>query len=279
MIYEVDGDGPPVVLLHGLPSSGALWRLVVRSLRTQFQCIVVDFPGLGGSPMLPDGSIAPERLARELDEVRRELGIASWHLAGHDAGATIAVHYSTLFAHRTRRLALLSPPVYGSFRPPWFFRLLRKPGLGELLAPLVIAVLWGWSLERSIGRGDTEMRAILNDFKRPFRGRGGARHFLRLVRWGAPSEILGRAQRVLPRVEAPTLILHGLEDSIIPRSFACRAADEIPSCRLEWIEAGHFVPLMAPDKVALLLTEFLGEAERLGDAEPNTPTPSVAAAH
>jgi pimeloyl-ACP methyl ester carboxylesterase len=182
-------------------------------------------------------------------------------VTGHDAGATIAVHYAAAFPEQTRRLALLSPPVFPEFRPPWFFHLLRTPILGDLFAPLMVLLIWNGGIQSIIERHDSALPEILESFRKPFRGRAGARRLTWLVRWGNPQEVLGRTAAALGKVSAPTLILHGKCDGAIPQSFAQRASEIIAGAKVQFFDTGHFLPLNIPETVAHLLREFFGADE------------------
>jgi len=109
---------------------------------------------------------------------------------------------------------------------------------------------------------------ILEDFHRPFRGFAGARRLLWLLRWGAPQEVLARTAALLTRIVVPTLVLQGRRDTAVPPSFGRRAAAAIPGARAVELDAGHFLPLDAPEALAAELEIFLtgreGEAEASG---------------
>jgi pimeloyl-ACP methyl ester carboxylesterase len=256
MSYGVRGSGPPTLFIHGIPTAGRLWDFVVERLQDRYTCIVVDLPGFGASPPLSDGSRDPRRLAEELDILRQDLGFTSWSVAGHDAGATIAVHYAAAHPERTRRLALLSPPVFPEFRPPWFFHLLRVPILGDLFAPVMVLLIWNGGIQSIIEQPSPALPEILESFRKPFRGWRGARRLTWLVRWGDPREVLGRTAALLGGISAPTLILHGERDGAIPRSFAQRAAEKIPGAEVQFFDSGHFLPLNIPETVSDLLRDF-----------------------
>ncbi|MGD0227979.1 MAG: alpha/beta hydrolase [Terriglobia bacterium] len=258
MNYWVRGSGPPILFIHGIPTAGRLWDFVVERLQDRYTCVVVDLPGFGASPPLHDGSRDPRRLAEEMDILRQDLGFASWDVAGHDAGATIAVHLATAYPERTRRLALLSPPVFPEFKPPWFFHLLRTPVGGDLLAPVMVLLIWNGGIQSIIERQDPRLPEILESFRKPFRGWAGARRLTWLVRWGSPGEVLGRTAALLCKISAPTLILHGERDGAIPKSFAQRASETIPVAQVQFFDTGHFLPLNIPETLADLLGTFFG---------------------
>lgn len=269
--YWVRGNGPPVLFIHGIPTGGRLWDFVVQRLQSEHTCITVDLPGLGASQPLPDGSLDPERFAQELEKLRRNLGFSSWNVVGHDAGSTVAVHFAAAYPEQTQRLILLSPPIFPEFRPPWFFHLLRIPLVGELLAPLVVLLIWRGGMRSIIERTDPALPEILESFHKPFRGWKGAGRLVRLVRWGKPEEVLGRTAGLLDKISAPTLILHGRRDGAIPESFAQRAAEIIPGAQAGFFDTGHFLPLNIPEALSDQLLSFLGTDTRRVTKYPQRP--------
>jgi magnesium chelatase accessory protein len=259
MHVSVRGVGPAVLLLHGIPTSGRLWDEVVPCLRPDFTCVVVDLPGAGESLPLADGSLDPERYADELDLLRQRLGILRWHIIGHDAGSTIAVHYAARFGQHLVKLVLCSPPVFPDFKPPWFVRLLRAPVLGKCLAPAETPLLWRVGLAWATGRGDPAIAQIARAFGAPFTGLRGSKRFVQLLRWGELAQALGRTAALLSGITAPTLILNGQDDRAIPVSFAHRAARLIPNAKLRLLDCAHFLPLSCPDALCNAARQFLDE--------------------
>ncbi|MEM7583085.1 MAG: alpha/beta hydrolase [Acidobacteriota bacterium] len=260
MFHSVRGSGPPIVLLHGIPTSGRLWHYVVDDLEHRYTCIAVDLPGFGETTLPPEGSLCLDDVAQQVEGLREELGFPSWHVVGHDAGSALAVHYAVAYPRRVERMALVAPPVFPEFRRIWPFHLLQVKGLGEMLAPLVVFIMWSGVLQRGIDSSRPAMREIFDAFRRPFRGVAGSRRLLRILRWGDPEEILGRTAALLPGVEAPCLVIHGRHDEVVPSSFGERAVEVLPDARLVWLDHGHYLPLSLPEEVAAHVGPFLAAA-------------------
>jgi pimeloyl-ACP methyl ester carboxylesterase len=90
--YERLGNGPPLVLVHGLGGTGFIWRPVLKRLAAEREVIVVDMPGFGRSPVLPPGTAATAaNLGAAIRALCDSLGIARPHYAGNSLGAWAAL--------------------------------------------------------------------------------------------------------------------------------------------------------------------------------------------
>ena len=245
-----------MLFVHGIPTSGRLWDYVVPAFKDKFMCVVVDLPGTGESPPLPGGVLDPDACAQALDQLRQHLSIPLWHIVGHDAGATIAVHYAARFGTRVHKLVLCSPPIFPEFKVPWFFQIMRTPVIGECVGPLMMVLLWRVGLPSTIKYRDASTPQIIRAFHRPFTGYRGLQQFLRLLRWGEPSQVLAQTAQLLQTLRVPTLVIHGKADGIIPLSFATRAAMSIPGAELYIMECNHFLPLSCPEALCTRMLRF-----------------------
>jgi pimeloyl-ACP methyl ester carboxylesterase len=259
------GSGYPVLFIHGIPTSNQLWSGTIDKMFGRFTCHAVDLPGLGKSPNEGCGLEPLELLAERIEQVRIENKIDKWHVVGHDAGSAIAVHYAYRFQDRVDRLALLSPAVFPELKPFHLFRVMRRPVIGELLAPAVSAIFWNIAMRVALERPRAQRRAELNevveDFQAPFSGPLGAWRLMSLLRFGNPAEILASIPAMLPQLLIPTLIFQGSRDKAIPETFARRASALIPQSRVVVVDSGHFIPLSNPEAVAEeLLCFFAGAA-------------------
>ena len=92
--YRCFGDGPPVLLLHGWPTSSYLWRNVVAPIAEHNHAIVVDLPGFGESSKPTEGYDFAF-FDRVLDGFLEALGIDQVALGAHDLGGPIALHWES----------------------------------------------------------------------------------------------------------------------------------------------------------------------------------------
>ena len=255
MHFVTCGSGTPVVFIHGMATSSCLWKGVTQRLCGNFRCFAVDLPGMGETPSRPYDADFLRHFAEQIDQIRMENKIEKWHVVGHDAGSAVAVHYALYFPQRVDCLALLSPALFPELKPFFLLEALRKPILGEFLAPLIGQIFWKIAMRRAVGRSQQTSR-ILDDFQKPFSGLAGPWDFMRVLRWGKPSSVLADVPGFLPNLLMPTLIFHGSQDPAIPEAFARRAAELMPNASMVTLESGHFIPLSQPEPVATRLAGF-----------------------
>jgi pimeloyl-ACP methyl ester carboxylesterase len=103
---------------------------------------------------------------------------------------------------------------------------------------------------------EKKLAAIIDDFHSPFSGFLGSWRLMSLLRWGNPVEVLASVPAFLPQLPMPTVIFQGVRDMAVPVSFARRAAALIPNCEMVPVDAGHFIPLNNPERVAAELLRF-----------------------
>ena len=261
-----EGCGDPILFLHGMPTSCHLWNRIIKKMSSQFTCIAVDLPGLGRTPRAPHGFRELDTLAATVEALRRKRGIEKWHIVGHDAGCAIAVHYAHHFPERVGRLALLTPSIFPELKPFYLFEILRKPLLGELMAPAVNLLFWSLVMRRALEEDPDvthDRDEIVGDFHAPFDGMCGAWRLMSLLRWGNPAEVLASIPALLPQLLAPTLIFHGTRDSAVPQAFATRAAGLIPDSEVVFLDSGHFLPMTEPQAIAGELLRFFDSNSHL----------------
>lgn len=106
LAVRVGGAGPPVVLLHGFPQHGLMWRVIAPALAERFTVIVPDQRGMGASTS-PAGAFTKTDMARDLAAVLDAFGHRRASVAGYDLGAGVAVAFARDYPERTERLALM----------------------------------------------------------------------------------------------------------------------------------------------------------------------------
>ncbi|MGI9406400.1 MAG: alpha/beta fold hydrolase [Hyphomicrobiaceae bacterium] len=105
--YIIDGDGPPLFLIHGIGAARDTWRFVAPQLTPHYTIISYDLRGHGTSPK-PDGEFGLDDLVNDLERVRERTGIENAHFAGHSLGGMIGPAYARKHPDRILSVGLLN---------------------------------------------------------------------------------------------------------------------------------------------------------------------------
>jgi pimeloyl-ACP methyl ester carboxylesterase len=149
------GDGPPVICLHGVPASSFLYRKLLPRLADQgLRGVALDFPGLGLADRPPDFDYSWSGLASWLGHAIDELALERCHLVVHDIGGPIGCEWAIRNPERVQSLTVLNTLLRpAGFRRPWVMRPFATPGIGELWLRATPRIAWA-ALFRSQGVAD-----------------------------------------------------------------------------------------------------------------------------
>ncbi len=254
--YRRMGEGTPVMLIHGWPTSSYLWRDVMVPVAEHNLVIAPDLPGFGRSSKPVDGYDFAF-FDQLLDDFLDALGITEVALAAHDLGGPIALHWGLHRPDRLTRLALLNTLVYPEFSATVvdFVRGLLTPSRRERMTSPA-------GLEEIIRLGVADPSSLGSDViaavQAPFQDED-ARLALAAAGAGLRTSGFQEIARLLPTLKTPVRIVYGEQDRLLPdiaETFA-RLRDDVPHAEVTQLpEAGHFVQEDAPDRVGKLLAEF-----------------------
>jgi len=257
--YEVTGEGRPVVLIHGFPDSGRLWRNQVGALADAgFQVIVPDMRGYGASDQ-PAGVDAYNIvfLVSDIAAVLDHAGVERAHVVGHDWGAAVAWALAALAPERVDHLVALSVGHPSSFRAGGFEQH-EKSWYMLLFLFEDIAERWlsdnGWANFRAWGR-HPDADAVIAELEATASLTPG----LNWYRANIPSESYVEPPIALPLVQAPTMGVWSRGDMALTEGQMTRSAGHVSAqWRYERLDGpGHWMQLEAPDEINALLVDFL----------------------
>ena len=271
--YLEDGDGPPLLLLHGCPFSSHVWRRVIPLLRPHFRCIAPDLLGLGDTETVAGADWSLPAQAATVVGLLDELGVDAAHVVGHDHGAATAQLIAAYHPARIGRLVLTDAEAYDNWpsadeRP--FIRATQLPILGNL-------VLWAWARPRVLryalrtGRAVHDPRALTPELLSGLiaanladrRRRAKTRRFLAGQLDPANNRATTEALPGLRAFDHPTLIVWGRDDPHFGPDWARRLHQDIPgSVRVELLpDTGHLLMEERPAELARLLVDFLTDQQ------------------
>ena len=256
--YEVTGAGQPVVLLHGFPDSGRLWRHQVPALAgAGFQVIVPDLRGYGrsGKPEAVE-AYSLSLLAGDVMAILADLEITRAHVVGHDWGAALAWGLASLAPGSVDHLVALSVGHPATIRrtrlqreKSWYMLLFQFAGIAERwLTDDDWANFRNWAQHPDAGQVIAELDA-----------NGSLTPGLNWYRANVPPESWVRPPVALPPVQAPTMGVWSTGDFALTEIQMTDSAENVAGpWRYERLDGpGHWMQLDAPDQVNALLLDFL----------------------
>jgi haloalkane dehalogenase len=267
--YLDEGNGPPVVMLHGNPSWSFYYRNLVLALRDRFRCIVPDHIGCGLSDK-PNDDRYDYTLSRRVDDLEKlleHLGITNAvTLVVHDWGGMIGMTYAVRHPHRITRLVILNTGAFHlpTRKPfPLGLRICRDTFIGTLLVRGFNAFSAGASyVGCKRNPMNAEVRAL---YQLPYNSWQNRIATLRFVQ-DIPLSPADRSYDLISSVAAgigqfknlPMLICWGELDFVFDRHFLAEWQQRFPDAELHrFSDCGHYILEDARDEVVPLIAEFL----------------------
>ena len=265
--YLAEGEGPLVVLIHGVTGTCAQWAPVAPLLSNRFSVIAPDLLGHGESAK-PRGDYSLGAYASGIRDLVVALGHDKATVVGHSLGGGIAMQYAYQYPERCERLVLVSSGGLGEEVHP-MLRAATLPG-SELVLPLIAGRrvrAAGGFVAGLLGRIGLRPSSDLSEMARGYGSLADAdtrRAFVHTLR--SVIDPMGQRVNATDRLylaeDMPALIVWGRRDPVIPVSHAGVAERGMPGSRLEIFEgSGHFPQLDDPVRFARLLTDFIDTTE------------------
>jgi haloalkane dehalogenase len=273
--YIEGGAGPPVVFLHGNPTSSHLWRGVLRRLPFSRRLIAVDLIGMGASGKPDIEYSLPDHLAY-VEAFLDALGLDGIVFVAHDWGVPICLDLLRRQPDRVRGVAVMEGHLWplrgwGEFDAGAreTFRQLREPGTGERLV-LEENVLVDTVLPRTLRRRLSP--ADLAIYRRPYPDAPSRRPLLKWIReipiGGHPEHstaILDQAWAHLRSSPVPKLLVHAQPGAVVTAGTVSRCRSTLRNLSVCDIGAGgHFLPEDRPAEVADAVSRWISALPHRG---------------
>ena len=266
--YRDEGDlyKPAIILLHGFNGSLFNFERMVPLLSKEFRLISIDLPGFGLTGAVPSMDYSTQNSILVINELTKHLGVEKFSIAGNSMGGGIAWRYALENPEKTQSLILLaSSGIYSSEErlqieesereSPLVWKLMRSNFVSYFLSLYTPKFFATQGLKTSVYDPNLATDEIANQF-----------HELTLMQ-GSREAILSRFSKqnysnekpdILKKIQAPTLIIHGREDNIIPFKSSINLDQYIQNSQLMiYPKIGHLPMYETPTRVANDIKNFL----------------------
>ncbi len=258
--YLAAGQGEPVLLLHGWPTSSFLWRNVMGPMAETHRVIALDLPGFGKSDKPLDASYSFRYYRRVLDGFVEALDIDKLGLVVHDLGGPIGLYWACQNLDRITKLACLNTVVYPevSWAVLAFGLMCRLPGVRSILTSRR-----GLRAAMRLGVADSKRLSAdaIKGVEEPFMSRDARQALLKAGTGLSPKGMREIAER-LPGYKGPVRVIYGERDRILPDigKTARRLAGDLPQTKVTALpDCGHFLQEERPIEIGRMLGEFFTE--------------------
>ncbi len=252
--YDVFGEGPPLILVHGTPFSSYIWRNIIPELSKHWMVYVYDLLGYGASEKRVGQDVSLGAQDRVLAALLDHWQLESPAIVGHDLGGTTVLRTLLLQKRNFRRIALIDPVALSPWGSPLVQHVKRHEVAFQDLPPyfhraIVIAYIQGAIYHQM---DEKELAPLVE----PWLGSDGQAGFYRQITQ-MDQRYTDEIELLYGNIQCPVLILWGEQDQWIPLSQGKHLHELLHHSEfLSVPNAGHLVQEDAPEFVTSALIEF-----------------------
>lgn len=246
-------DAPALVLLHGFGGSLHGWEAWAQALSADYRVIRYDQPGAGLSAPDPTGDYSDERALQVLAALMDKLGLARATIVGHSMGGRMAWRFAAAQPQRVDKLVLVAPDGFAS--PGFEYG--KAPEAGPMVQAMRYTLpkpLVGMSLKPAYADPSVMTDELLTRYHQLLLAPGTRDAMIRRTE----QLVLVPPPPILATIQAPTLLLWGAQDAMIPATNAADYLRAMPNARLVTLPGvGHLPQEEAPQASVAALQAFL----------------------
>ncbi len=255
-------SGPVLALIHGSNASLFTWEPWVARLGNSYRIVTMDLQGHGLTGAVPNGDYSQEGMVKFVDEVVSKLGISKFALGGNSMGGGVVARYAEEHPDKVSALILVDaggePGKMGD-HVPLVFKIARMPVLNKILLYITPRSLVKEGLNDAIVHKDIITDKMIDQYWEFARMEGS--RAANGERFQLP--FTNDVKQHIGDIKAPTLILWGAQDHLIPVESAYAFHKDIPGSKLIiYPETGHIPMEEVPDKSAADVRAFLLGVEK-----------------
>jgi len=234
------GNGKNLVFIHGFPTHGYTWRKIIPRLSEQFNCHILDLPGLGNSEWSETTNFGSKSQAKYIIDLLEKIGLTNYSIIAHNSGATIAREITIRQSANVENLIMLNTEI-PNHRPPWI-PFYQKIGLLPLVPSIIRFLLkQKWFVKSSMGfrefytdKSMLDIESNISPYTKPvidsLDKTIGAFKYLKGIDW----KLVDDFRNLHKKIKARTLFLWGENDKTFPIELGRQMVSQF-NCETEFI--------------------------------------------
>lgn len=254
--YDEQGEGSPVVLIHGIPTSNLLWRKVMPELAKTHHVFAPDMLNYGKSDKPADANVSIEAQSRLIVKLMDKLRVKSADIVAHDIGGGVAQLMAVNYPERVRKLVLIDTVCFDSWPIPEFFPL-QKAGAEENMSLEAFLKMMREFMPQGVHSKEAMTDEVIDLYLEPWSSEAGKKALFCNFRRLNPEYTQAIAGE-LKHLANETLIMWAENDVFQKPAYANKLQETIPNANLIWIkDAGHWLMEEKPEEISRHLITFL----------------------
>ncbi len=263
--WREHGEGPPLLLVHGLMTTSYSWRYVLDDLGARFRLVIPDLPGCGRSDK-PAGRYTAAAMAEAIGGIQRALDLRGCAAIGNSLGGYLCMRLALADPGAFSRLINVHSPGVPDARLRLLHRAMAVPGIAGALAWWVRGRPQRWA-HANVHYWDEGLKSLeeAREYGDPLATPEGSRAFTRWLGdtldpaamrgFVAELEARRRDRRGFP---VPLCLVYARRDPMVPPRVGVELAALVPDAEMHWLEdSSHFAHVDSPERLVPLCLEFL----------------------
>ncbi|MDE2150230.1 MAG: alpha/beta hydrolase [Gammaproteobacteria bacterium] len=257
--FREQGQGSPVILIHGIPTNSLMWRDIIPQLATNHRVIAPDLLNYGQSEKPKHADVSINAQSHMIVHLMNALGIRRADVVAHDIGGGVAQLIAVNHSEKIKKLVLIDSVCFDSWPIPEF-EPLQKPGAETKMNLHEFITMMRDFMPKGVYNKQAMSDEVIDHYLAPWSTENGKRAFFRNLR-RLNKEYTQAVADELETLPHQTMVIWGDLDPFQKPEYAGKLADAIPGAELVRIkDAGHWLIDEKPDEISRHLKRFLTES-------------------
>lgn len=254
--FREQGEGSPVILIHGIPTNSLMWRAIIPRLAKAQRVIAPDLLNYGQSAKPKSADVSINAQSRMIVKLMDALGVRRADIVAHDIGGGVAQLIAVNYPEKVRKLVLMDSVCFDSWPIPEFKPLQQQGAENAMSLSEFVNMMRGF-----MPNGVYDKSAMTDDvidlYLEPWSSEDGKRAFFRNLR-RLNKEYTQAIATELKHLPHQTMVMWGDNDPFQKPEYAPKLVETIPNAELFWVkDTGHWLVDEKPDEIGNKINQFL----------------------